>query len=193
MNAVIICAQNNYIDRRPPGLRVQIGDSGDLEKDSLLATNINILKSCGYSEIHVILNCKFRAIYRNEAIPLFVNGYYGICDALYRFKKYINDTLILDGRYLTNKNIVNELKSKNKDNNLIYPVSNGEMDFLGIYRAQHSLSNILQEYHDTYFNGKEYNFSESDLDHNFELKDLFLSESINKIHYKSSFKQELYK
>ena len=190
MNCIINCAQNKHIDKRPQGLRIQIGDTGDLNKDSLLATNIEIVKSCGISDIYVILNCKFRAIYNNDAKPLFVNNYFGLCDALYKFKKYINDTIVIDGNYLTNQNIINELKSKDLNCDLIYPVSNNETDFLGIYRLNSGFNDCLDDFHNQYFNGVEYNYSVSDYDHEFKLQDLFYSVSINKQFYKSSFTQE---
>lgn len=192
MNCIINCAQNKHINKRPPGLRVQIGDSGDLEKDSLLATNIEIIKSCGIEDILVILNCKFTAIYNNDAKPLYVNNYFGLCDALYKFRKYINDTIIIDGNYLTNTDILNELKSKDLNCDLLYPVSDNETDFLGIYRLNTTFNNCLNSFHTLYFNGVQYNYSNSDWDHDFNIQDLFYSVSINKQFYKSSFKQEFF-
>lgn len=192
MNAIIDCSQNKYIDKRPAGLRIQIGDSGDLNKDSLLATNIEILKSCGIDDIYCVINCKFRPIFDYQVTPIFIDNNYGICDSIYKARQYIEDSIILQGNYLTNTDILNELKDKDLTSDILYPTSNNENDFLGLYRINKSFKQLLESYHAKYYNGKEYNFSVVDLDHDFTLLNLFYASSINKQFYKTSFNQIKY-
>ena len=191
MNCIIDCGQDEHINKRPPGLRVQIGSTGDLEKDCLLATNLERLKSAGIQEVYVILGCTFRPIYNLDAKPLYIRTYTGMCDAMYKFRKYISDTIILDGKYLLNSDLLMELKSKTFNSDILYPVSDKE-DFLGLYRVSTGFSLALEDFRTRYFNGVEYNYSESDWDHLFKLEDLFYSVSINNVYYQSSYRQNLY-